>query len=340
MSRKRFALTIAGFLAALLLVILVAGVLTIRSQWFYERVRRFLVTTVETATGGRVEAQSFRFDWKRMRAEIDGFALHGTEPPEKPPLFRASSVAVGLRIVSLLKRDVDVQYLDVAEPRIYLIVYPDGHTNVPEPKIRKSNPLNPVETILNLAISRFDIRNGVFEVEGRGEIPFDVRGRNLNARFQFEAAPPITVGKTGATGGLPRYRGDISIQPLDLHWPRYALPALGVKLALTMEKNRIDLTSVKLTSKGSQLDFSGTVEDLGSPHGSFQYDARVSVAEAAPIVRMEELKRVRSRRAAVRLGQGRPTFPRRAPSTRTTSSTGIPCCFSKTAAWMAPLPPT
>ncbi|HEV3200838.1 MAG TPA: hypothetical protein VGZ73_23205, partial [Bryobacteraceae bacterium] len=291
MSRKRIVLTIAGSLAVLLLVTLVAGVLAIRSHWFYEKVRLFLVSNVETATGGRVEAPSFRFDWKRMRAEIDGFALHGTEAPDKPPLFRASSIAVGLRIVSLLKRDVDIQYLDVADPRIYLIVHPDGHTNVPEPKIPQGNARSPVETILNLAIGRFDIRNGVFEVEARGEIPFDARGRNLSARFQYEAPPSITGGKTsGATSSGPRYHGDVSIQPLDLRWPRYALPPFGVTLALTMEKNRIDLTSVKLSSSGSRLDFSGAVQDLASPHGAFQYDANVSVAEAAPILHIGELR--------------------------------------------------
>ena len=75
--------------------------------------------------------------------------MHGTEPPDKPPLFRASTVAVGLKIVSLLKRDVDIQYLDVAEPRVYLIVYPDGRTNVPQPKIKSQHDEYAVETLSN-----------------------------------------------------------------------------------------------------------------------------------------------------------------------------------------------
>jgi translocation and assembly module TamB len=280
MSRKRIALTVAGSLAGLLLLALLAGVLAVRSPWFYEQVRRRVVSTVETATGGRVEVQSFRFDWTRMRAEIQGFSLHGTEPPDKPPLFRASAIAVGLRIVSMLKRDVDIQYLDVADPRIYLIVYPDGHTNVPEPKVRQTNPRDPLETILNLAIGRFDISNGVFEVEAHGQTPFDARGQHLNARFQYELPSPAAA----------RYRGDLSIQPLDIHWPRYAPRPFGVTVALTLEKNRIDLTSVKLTSGDSRIDFSGAVENLAAPHGAFQYDAHVSVAEAATILRLDELK--------------------------------------------------
>jgi len=104
-TRKRL-LWIAGVLAGLILVIGAAGVLVLRSSWFYEKVRERIVGTVEKATGGRVEIASLQFDWKQLRAEVKSFVIHGTEPADKPPLFRAASVTVGLKIVSALKRDV------------------------------------------------------------------------------------------------------------------------------------------------------------------------------------------------------------------------------------------
>jgi len=263
--------------AGLLLLSLASAVLVVRSQWFYEKVRELIVGTVETATGGRVEAASFRFDWKRLRAEITGFAIHGNEPGDKPALFRASSVAVGLKIVSLFKRDVDIQYLEVADPRVYLMVYPDGRTNVPEPKTKGSEK-PPVETLLNLAIGRFDMRNGLFEIESRGETPFDARGRNLNLRLLYE--------RTG-----PRYLGEVSIQPLDVQWPGLSPAPLAVNLALSIEKNRIGVTSARLATGDSRIEFSGAVEDLAAPRGKFQYEARVSVADASRILHLEELER-------------------------------------------------
>ena len=277
MSRKRFAFTLAGSAAGVLLVLMAAAVLVVQSRWFYEKVRGVLVSTVETATGGRVEAASFQFDWKRLRAEITGFVLHGNEPADKPALVRASSIAVGLKIVSLVKRDVDIQYLDVADPHVYLIVYPDGRTNVPEPKI-KGNERPPVETLLDLAIGRFDLRNGIFEVEARGTTPFDARGQNLNVRLLYERAEP-------------RYLGEISIQPLDLQWPGLSPAAFAVNFALTLEKNRIGITSARLATGDSRIDFSGAVENLAAPRAAFQYDARVSVADAARIANVKELER-------------------------------------------------
>ena len=80
-----------------------SALIVLRSGWFHEKVRAGIVSTVETATGGRVELGGFRLDWRKLRVEIQSFTIHGTEPAGKPPLFRASSIAVGLKIVSVLE---------------------------------------------------------------------------------------------------------------------------------------------------------------------------------------------------------------------------------------------
>src|SRR5580658_2837656 len=144
-TRKRL-LIVAATLSSFLLLSAISAVLILQSHWFYNQVRTRLVTTVETATGGRVEIGAFRFNWRTLRAEVDNFTLHGTEPADKPPLFHAASLAVGLKIVSLLPRDVDIQYLDVTAPQIDLIVAPDGRTNIPQPKTAGSGK-DPSEAI-------------------------------------------------------------------------------------------------------------------------------------------------------------------------------------------------
>ena len=202
MSRRRLAGRILATLAGLLLLAMVAGVLIIRSSWFYDRVRRSIVQTVEESTGGRVEIGSFQFDWKRMRAEVRGFVIHGLEPPDRPPLFRAESVAVGLKIVSVLRKNVDIQYLDVTAPHVYLVVAEDGGTNIPSPKVSHIGP-GPIETVLKLAIGRFTLTNGEVEVEQRGTVPLEVHGSELAASLTYDASGPL-------------YRGEISVHPLSL----------------------------------------------------------------------------------------------------------------------------
>lgn len=277
MSRRRIAWTIFGSLAAILVLGLAGGILVLQSAWFHEKVRTRIVSTIETATGGRAELGGFRFDWRQLRAEVNQFTLHGSEPADRPPLFRAASVAVGLKIVSALRRDVDIQYLEVKDPHIYLIVYPDGHTNVPEPKI-KATGRTPVETLLSLAVGQFQIENGLFEVEARGKTPFDASGRNLNAKLLYEPAGPL-------------YRGDIAIEPLDLRWPGAPALPLSVQMRVTLERNRIGVSSARWATGNSRIEFSGAVEDLSSPHASFRYQASASVPDVARIFRLPNLQR-------------------------------------------------
>src|SRR5215471_10660423 len=134
-TRRRIA-WMAGGLLVFLLLAGISAVLILRSDWFLNKVRLKLIATVETATGGKVEIGSLNFAWRRLRAEARDLVVHGTEPAGKPPLFRASSVLVGLKLISIWKPNVDIQYLDVTAPRIYLIIGRDGRTNIPEPKVR------------------------------------------------------------------------------------------------------------------------------------------------------------------------------------------------------------
>jgi len=286
MPRRRI-LRIAGVLAGLIVALAVAGILVLQSSWFFEKVRHLIVGAVETASGGRVEIGAFRFDWKRLRAEVDGFVIHGTEPAGKPPLLRAGSVALGLKIVSVFKRDFDIQYLDITDPRIYLIVGSDGRTNVPEPKVKPVKPAAPrppLETILNLAVGRFNVTRGVFEVEShgpapQGQTPFAARGQNLNVTLAYDRITPAG----------PRYRGSISVQPLDAQAGGYGPVPFNVALNVTMERNRVGIDSARLTYATNQIDISGVIEDLTSPRAAFRYDAKVSVPEVMRIVHVKEL---------------------------------------------------
>jgi translocation and assembly module TamB len=271
--RRRIALFLAGSVIGPIVIGAIVAVVVLQTDWFFNLVRGKIVSTVETATGGRVEIGRFAFDWKRLRAEVDNFVLHGTEPAGKPPLFRAGRVAVGLKIVSLAKRDVDIDYLEVDRPQAYLILGPDGKTNVPEPKVKKKSDKNAVETILDLAIGRFDLRGGSVEVESRGATPFDASGKNLQAHLLYEV-------------GGPRYRGEISMDPLDFRYGDYAPLPLSIATKVAIEKNRIQISDGRIRTGNTSLALNGTLEDLNNPRASAQYDLHADVAEVGRILKL------------------------------------------------------
>jgi translocation and assembly module TamB len=263
-SHRPIRILLAGLLVALALVIVagVAGVAVLRSAWFKQKIREGMIAAIDDATGGRAEVADFRFDGRRLRVEVYGFTLHGTEPAGKPPLVQAASIAAGLKIVSLIRREVDLQYLEVKAPRIYLIVNPDGTTNLPEPKV-KHNAGSPLEALVNLAITRFRIESGIFEVESGGRTPFDASGRAFRAQFRYQPA-----GR--------KYHGDLAIQPLELAWNGRRVP-FDVTMALALEPNRIVITSARWATGPSQVSFSGAIDDLVSPRVSIRYQANASL---------------------------------------------------------------
>src|SRR5579884_3565119 len=99
--RKQVLLFTAGAAIGAALALTIVSVVLLRSPWFERVVRGRMVYEIEHATGGRAEIGSFRFHWSTLTAEVAPFILHGTEPAGSPPLFRAASIRVRLRIVSL-----------------------------------------------------------------------------------------------------------------------------------------------------------------------------------------------------------------------------------------------
>ena len=122
----------------LVLLLAMSAVLVLRSDWFRGKVRQRIVAEVEKATGGRAEIGTFRFDWKQMRARWMVSCCTEASRRMRRRCSRADAIVVGIKIVSVLKRSVDLEYLDVRHPQVYAILYPDGHTNLPAPKVRRA----------------------------------------------------------------------------------------------------------------------------------------------------------------------------------------------------------
>lgn len=288
MRRSRMILIAGGAALGLILALAVTGVFVLRSAWFREQVRERMVADAEKATGGRVEIGSFDFDWSTMTARVNGLVIHGTEPAGSPPLLRVRTVTVVLKIVSMLKRSVDVQSIAVDQPQIQLTVSPDGTTNVPEPKGPGATSKTPVETILDLAVGRFTVQNGAVEVNSH-RTPWSAAGENLRAQIAYNAR-------------TPSYSGEIAIQPLHLTISNNLPVDVGAVVSLTIEKNKATVSRARLETARSSAEISGAVQNFSSPQWLFQYNVRLSLDELLRTLRF------RSRPQGTALIEGNASF--------------------------------
>jgi translocation and assembly module TamB len=274
----KIALWTGGAVLALLIVAIVSGLYIAQSDWLREKIRVRVIAEIERATGGRVEVGKFKLDWRTLTAEFDDVVLHGTEPAAVPPLLRVKTLVVGLKIVSLWKQDFDIALLRIDEPKANLLIAADGSTNVPNPKTPSRSGKSGVETILDLKIAGFALNNGFAEVHAAGQEPkvtsYDAVGRNLKTKFLYDAA-------------APDYRGTLTIDPLEVRYgPNRPLP-VKVDLALSIEKNRLKVSSAKLDTAASHVDFSGVMESFTNPVITAQYNANVSVAELGGTLKLK-----------------------------------------------------
>ena len=135
MSRKmRILRNVAVGAAALVVVLGVAGILIVQTDWFRNYVKRQIVESTELGTGGTVEVGGFQFDWKHLRAVVTGFVIHGSEPRGAAPFVRAPRVQLDLRLFTSIHHLWDIAFLGIESPEANIIVFPDGRTNVPAPK--------------------------------------------------------------------------------------------------------------------------------------------------------------------------------------------------------------
>ncbi len=269
--QKKLIAAILGSVAGLVLILIVAGIWISQTNWFRDFVRQKIVQTIEDATGGRVEVGQFDFDWRHLRAEIRNFVLHGTESASDQPLFRAQSLTVVLKLLSLADRKaVDIASLDVRQPQANLIVYPDGRTNVPQPKVRQKSDKSALDTVVDLAIGRFSLQDGSVRVADQ-KIPFSAQGENLAVQLRYEMA-------------AQQYRGQIAMDPLFVRYADNRQENVKVGLNVILGKDRIELPSAALATPNSNVQISGTLSHLSSPNISARVNSHIDMVEMKQIL--------------------------------------------------------
>jgi len=244
----------------------VSSILIVRSARFSSFVRERVITVVEESIGGRVEIGSFTFDWTHLTVRIRDFILHGREPRDAHPLVRVPLLELRLKLLSGFRKAVDLRYLAIHQPQVNLIVFPDGTTNVPQPRIHKPpGDRSGLETVVNLAVQHFEIEKGLLEYAQQKTL-FSARGENLRALLNYNALNP-------------GYRGNLSIDPVLVTSADRPPLRVRMDMPVTIEKDAVTVTGGKLSTEQSQILIDASLRDLKTPVIALRASATISVPE-------------------------------------------------------------
>src|SRR5579872_5335354 len=235
-------------LAALLIVLFVAAICVVQTEWFRGYVKQKIIASAEDSTGGRVEIGSFQFDWRHLEAVVTGFVLHGNEPPGERPFLRAPRIRMDLRLFTSIHHLLDVAYLEINQPEANIVILSDGRSNVPTPKQAAPQNQPPLQPVVNTAIDHFDLTNGtLFFADSQEKL--DVHGNNLQAQLWYSVLQP-------------GYSGRLSFEPLYVVSGRNTPVAFRVALPLRIEGDRVDFNNASITTPRTTIQINGSVQNL------------------------------------------------------------------------------
>jgi translocation and assembly module TamB len=191
--------------------------------------------------------------------------VHGNEPPGASPYLQAERVQVDIRLFTSIHHLVDVASLVIDRPRANIIVFPDGHTNVPTPKTKTPSKQTPLETVVDLAVGHFALNDGRIVVASQ-QHDLNIQGSNLRVNLAFNA---LTQG----------YEGSLVFEPIYLVSGRNTPVQFAVTLPMTLHKDKIAFRNATIATPRSSLTINGALENLRDPSIAAQVTGHVAMAD-------------------------------------------------------------
>jgi len=254
------------FLIFLLMVSVFLWYITTDS--FQQMVRRRLITSLEHATGGRVELGSFHVVPLRFEVEVRDLTIHGREAPTDKPLAHVDSMSAVVDLGAVLGVRMAFDRLTLVHPVVHIIYYPDGTTNQPSPKQASAATFDQVFAI---SIRRLEVKQGELLLQEE-RIPIEFVSNDVAARLDYSFLHR-------------RYSGEISIGRAETQFAGYRPFAWGAKTNFSIGRDEVQVSSFTATSERSRLQGGGTITDFRHPVFKGTYDLMLDLQQAAAVTR-------------------------------------------------------
>jgi translocation and assembly module TamB len=253
----------------ILLVLVGAGVLVIRSRAFHRYLLGVIIKHAAEATGGRVEIGDFAFHWRGLQADLYRVVLHGRESGSSAPLFSADHIGASLRVISLRRQKVSLNDLVIDHPVIDFLVGAKGQSNLPPAPPRPADG-KPID-VFKLAVGHFALNNGLIYCNDR-YTPLVAEVQDLVAQVSFNAA---TVA----------YDGSLAYRQARVQFGVYRPFLHDLEVRFIAAPAGLTLNSVQLRSGSSWLKAQLRLENYSNPSVAGSYQAEVWTNELARLLK-------------------------------------------------------
>ena len=247
-SWKRLAAWILGVLTLLVLVAGIGLAVLLQSSSFHNYILRTAERQATDALNTRVQLENFAIQPATLGFDLYGLVVDGTGPGANRPLLQVDHIGLGVRIISLLHRQWNLDDVAVNHPVVNLIVDPSGQNNLPAPSTSGNSNTN----IFDLAIRRV--------VLDHGEVYYNDRKDTLSADLH-DLVFQSSYDKTDHG----RYFGSLSYHNGNLQYGAYAPLEHDFQAQFDVRRTRTQLSNVVLKSGSSQVKLDASLENYSNP---------------------------------------------------------------------------
>jgi len=241
---------------------------------FQTMVRQRLASELERITGGRVELGSVHTIPFRFVVDVRDLTLHGREAAGEVPYAHVDRLVAQVNLVSVFGAEFGFRSLVLDRPVIHLMVYPDGTTNQPEPKLPST--ASPVERLFAASVGHLEIRRGAV-IYNDQKIPLDFTADNASASMDYSLLHR-------------RYRGQLLAGKIDTHWDGFRPLAWMGEVHFELGPDVLEVKSLSATSGRSRLQASGRLTNFRQPQLKGEYDVTLDLREVGAVSRHSEMR--------------------------------------------------
>ncbi len=260
----------------LALAIAIAGTLLwyASTPQFAARVHQTLVTTLERATGGKVEIRSFQWSVRHLAIEVDGLTIHGKESPDQAPYFHLDHLTLRAKIISFFTPKIALASLSAERPTLHLILYPDGTTNQPQPHTASKQPLP--QTLLSLAVDNTRIQDGLILLNNRA-VPWEMAAGPLQLTMQY-------------AGAKAEYQATLATKDITFKLKNAAQAHSQLSARVNLSRDAVSLESLDLKTGHSLLAVTGQLRNFSHPSWQIAIHGSIDAREVGAITGEDELR--------------------------------------------------
>src|SRR4051794_21428837 len=233
-NRKRQAIV-----GSVLVALIIATGLYLSSDSFANRVRLKVIAKLEEITGGKVELKGFQWNLSKLQFEADDLTIHGLEPAGEVPYAHANHLRIQIKIIALFSGEIGLRYAGFDRPVIHIMVFADGSTNQPVPKVQRDKKGSAVDDLFRLAMERFELHDGVLLWNDQ-RIPFDLAGEHLTSAITYDA-------------GGSKYDGSVAVARLATRYKSFRPVLSNASVEFSLRPSAVEVKALRWASEASNF---------------------------------------------------------------------------------------